>query len=653
MTEGAARHPARRALGGLSWALSAALALLGVYVAGYGLLDETVLRVGTYALAALALITAAASERFDHTRRRRWWWLTDAVLLVCLAVSTHRYFVIGDAVEIGLYSFSAEDVAIGVAGIVALILLTRRAFGMPIAIVCLLALGYGLYGEYLPWIFQHGGYSLDQVTRVVWYSFDGVFGGPLSVVVTLIVVYVVFGAVLEGIGAGPVLLNFAFAATGRSRGGPAHAAIVASGVFGTMSGSVSGNVVGTGVMTIPMIIKRGFPARYAGGIEAAASSGGQFMPPIMGAVAFIMSDVTGIPYLTICVAALLPALFYYASLFAAVHLEAVKRGITPIPRGERPRLTRFDWMMSLCFALPLALIVVMLFSGRSPALAGFWAVIAAVVLGFLINPELRRNPTRLLSALKSGGYAAAQIIIAVGAIGIVIGIMNMTGLGLRFAGIMREIAGDSLFLSLVMMMLGSLVLGMGMPTVPAYLIIVLVMGPAIEIMGVPTLTAHLFVVYFGVLSSITPPVAIAAFAAAPIARANPIGIGIDACRVALIGFIIPFVLIYNPSLSLVIDFTIEGFVWVCLRLTLAIWLLSTAVSGYAAARLPLWQRALRLALGVVILLPDLWIEAAGTLAALAVTGMDVLHRRERTTGPVAATRAEASAVTPAPIDHRP
>ncbi len=205
--------------------------------------------------------------------------------------------------------------------------------------------------------------------------------------------------------------------------------------------------------------------------------------------------------------------------------------------------------------------------------------------------------------------------------------MNMTGLGLRFAGIMQSLAGKSLFLSLVMMMLGSLVLGMGMPTVPAYLIIVLVMGPAIEPMGVPTLTAHLFVVYFGVLSSITPPVAIAAFAAAPIARANPIAIGIDACRMALIGFIIPFVLIYNPSLSLVVDFTVEGFVWVCLRLVLAIWLLSTGVSGFAAARLPMWQRLLRVALGVLVLMPALGLEIGGTVAALLVTGADVFRRQ--------------------------
>ncbi|MFV0245211.1 MAG: TRAP transporter permease, partial [Qingshengfaniella sp.] len=431
-----------------------------------------------------------------------------------------------------------------------------------------------------------------------------------------------FGSLLEAIGAGPVLLKFAFALTGRFRGGPAHAAIAASGVFGTMSGSVSGNVVGTGVMTIPMIIKRGFAPRYAGGVEAAASSGGQFMPPIMGAVAFIMSDLTGIPYLTICIAALLPALFYYASLFVSVHVEAARQGITPIPRADRPVITPHDWLMSLCFILPLGLIMVLMITGRSPAMAGFWAVVSTVVLGFILNPDLRRKPQRLLTGLIDGGQAGAQILIAVAAIGLVIGVMNMTGLGLRFATIIGNIAGDSLFLSLVMMMLGSLVLGMGMPTVPSYRVVILVMGPAIEIMGVPTVIAHLFVVYFGVLSSITPPVAIAAFAAAPIAKANPMLIGVDACRIALIGFLIPFVLVYNPALSLVTGFTVTGLIWICLRLSLAIWFFATGFSGFAANRLPLWMWLLRLALGLALLIPNLWIEGIATVIALGLAYMD-------------------------------
>lgn len=596
------------------------LALLGIYIAGFGSLNETLLRVGVYALAGVVVFLRSPSQRGEKDNLLLD--LMDLALIALLAWSVYRYFQIGAALETGLYFFTRTDVYIGVVGILILLELTRRAFGWPLVIVGALAIFYALFGSSLPWIFRHSGADLEQVVQVVWYSFDGVFGRPLSVVVTLILVFIVFGSLLEAIGAGPVLLKFAFAVTGRFRGGPAHAAIAASGVFGTMSGSVSGNVVGTGVMTIPMIINRGFPARYAGGVEAAASSGGQFMPPIMGAVAFIMADVTGIPYLTICLAALVPALFYYASLFVAVHVEAVRLNIKPIPKANRPIINRNDWIMSLCFILPLVVMMVLLLSGRSPALAGFWAVISAVVLGFILNPELRKNPWRIVDGLIDAGYASAQIVVAVASIGIVIGVMNMTGLGLRFASIISGVAGDSLFWSLVMMMLGSLVLGMGMPTVPAYLIVILVMGPAIEIMGVPTIIAHLFVVYFGVLSSITPPVAIAAFAAAPIAKANPISIGIDACKIALIGFVIPFVLVYNPSLSLVVDFTITGFLWICLRLGLAIWLFSTGFSGYASNKLSFPMRVLRLVLGFAILIPNLWFEGISTLVAIALVIMD-------------------------------
>lgn len=627
------------------------LALAGIWIAGFGSTSETLLRVGSFALASAILLMAAIGQRLDAGKP--WLILPDLLLILVLAVAMQRYARIGEALESGLYFFQASDILIGVAAIALLLELTRRTFGLPLVIVCLLAIGYALFGRYLPWIFQHSGYSLEQVMQVIWYSFDGVFGGPLSVVTTLIMVFIVFGSLLEAVGAGPVLLRFAFVATGRMRGGPAHAAIAASGVFGTMSGSVSGNVVGTGVMTIPMIIKRGFPARYAGGVEAAASSGGQFMPPIMGAVAFIMSDVTGIPYLTICLAALLPAVFYYASLFVSVHLEAVARDIHPIPRRDLPVLTRHDWLMSLCFILPLAVMLVVMLSGRSPAMAGFWAVFTAIGLGLVLNPAVRRRPQVIVEGLRQGGMACAQILIAVAAIGIVIGVMNMTGLGLRFAGIIQDIAGESLFLSLVMMMLGSLVLGMGMPTVPAYLIVVLVMGPAIEKMGVPTVIAHLFVVYFGVLSSITPPVAIAAFAAAPIARANPLAIGLDACRIALIGFIIPFVMVYNPSLSLVTGFSWGGLAWVCLRLSLTIWLFSTAFSGYASARLGSAQRLLRLGLGLGVLIPSPWVEVAATAAALALVWTDWRSRPREEDPATAPTQSDTTQVQTAPAQTTP
>jgi TRAP transporter 4TM/12TM fusion protein len=318
----------------------------------------------------------------------------------------------------------------------------------------------------------------------------------------------------------------------------------------------------------------------------------------------------------------MPALFYYASLVASVAVQAARLGIQPIPDSEREAMTRQDWIMSLTFVLPLIVIIALLIAGRSPAVSGFWATIAAAVLGFILNPDLRRQPQQLLAALAQAGRAGATILVAVGAVGMIIGVMNMTGLGIRFANVILGLSGESLFLALLLTMAGCLVLGMGMPTVPAYLIIVLTMGPAIQGLGVPTLVAHLFVVYFGVLSSITPPVALAAFAAAPICGASPMATAVEAVKVAIIGFIIPFVFVYNPSLTLVVDFNWPGFIWACLRLTLAIWLLASGLGGYDRARLDLLSRGVRFVAGVAMLMPENWLRAVAVAAALAMLAYD-------------------------------
>ncbi len=595
--------------------LGVLISLFAFYTSGIGLFDETVSRVGTVAI-SMALVVLAFPLGGGL------WRLVDLAVLLLGAAVFWRYFEIGAALEIGLYDFTDSDLWLGAVALLLLLELTRRVFGWPLVIVCALTLVYALFGDRLPWIFRHAGFPVYETLRTVWYSFDGVFGGPVAVVTSLILIFIVFGVVLEGVGAGPVLLKMAFSLTGRLRGGPAHAAIVASALFGTMSGSVAGNVVGTGVFTMPMIKQRGFPAKFAGGIEAAASSGGQFTPPVMGAVAFIMADVTGIPYLNICIAAVVPALFYYTSLFAAVAVYASRLGIQPIPPAERQRLTRQDWMMSLTFILPLLVIIVLLIAGWSPALSGFWATLAAIVIGFLLNAELRRQPQRLLSALAQAGRAGATIMVAVASVGMIIGVMNMTGLGIRFANVILALSGDSLFLALLLTMAGCLVLGMGMPTVPAYLIIVLIMGPAIEGLGVPTLVVHLFVVYFGVLSSITPPVALAAFAAAPICGAGPMATAVEAVKVAVIGFIIPFVFIYNPSLTLITAFTWPEFIWACLRLALAIWMLASGLGGYDRARLDFLSRAVRAAAGFLMLMPGLAIEAGAVASAFLMLAYD-------------------------------
>ena len=597
-----------------------AIALVAIYTATFGVIDEIYQRSITVGASVVLTVFAVPLVRF-HPRAggpaRLGLWGIDAVLVGLTTLSIVWFASVYDELETGLYDFLTDDILIGAGGLLAVLELTRRAFGWPLASLALLCIVYALFGEDLPWIFAHAGYDLETVMRTVWYSFDGVFGFIVITVISLIFIFIIFGAVLESTGAGAVLLRIAVRLTGGLRGGPAHAAIAASGFFGTISGSVSANVVGTGVFTIPMIKERGFRNSFAGGVEAAASSGGQFMPPVMGAVAFVMADVTGIPYLVIIGAALVPALFYYGSLFVAVWVEAARRGIEAIPKSERQAVSREDWKLSLMFVIPILVIIGVLITGRSPAMAGLWATVIGAALG-LMNPEVRKRPQVYIEALVKGGEQCGRIMVAVAAIGIIVGVMNLTGLGIRFSNMILAFAGTNLFFAMFLVAVASMILGMGLPTIPAYLIIVLIMGEAMEKLGVPKILVHLFVLYYGVLSAITPPVAIAAYAAAPIAQSNPMTTALQALKLSFVGFIVPFVFIYNPSLSLVVGFETGPFLWVIARLALAIWLMTTALGGVDRAPLPMWSRVLRIALGAGVLFTFIEVQVAAMVAGLAL-----------------------------------
>ena len=613
------------------WVLGLSIALVAIYTAAFGIVDEIYQRSITVAVSVILTILAtplASIYKSDIRHIKIGQWILDFILIFLMILSIVWFSSVYDELEGGLYSFLPTDIAVGCGGLLAVIEMTRRSFGMPLAFFAVLTIAYALFGAELPWIFAHGGYDLEEIMRTVWYSFDGVFGFIVIIVISLIFIFIIFGAVLEATGAGATLLKISVSMTGALRGGPAHAAIAASGFFGTISGAVTANVVGTGVFTIPMIKARGFKSSFAGGVEAAASSGGQFMPPVMGAVAFVMADFTGIPYLIIITAALMPAFFYYASLFIAVWVEAGRLGITAIPKNEREVLTRDDWIKSLMFFVPVVVIIGVLVTGRSPAAAGLWATIAGALMG-LINPVVRKRPQIFIDAIAKGGQQCAQIMVAVAAIGIIVGIMNLTGLGLRFSNMVLAFAGTNLFFALVLMALASLVLGMGLPTIPAYVIIIIIMGGAIEKLGVPKMLVHLFVVYFGVLSAITPPVAIAAYAAAPIAQSNPLHTALQALKLSFIGFIIPFVLIYNPSLSLVYEFEIVAFLSVVFRLSLAIWLMTTALGGVDRDRLSIYSRVLRFALGIVILLNFVEVQIIGVIASLGLLYLDAQKAKKK------------------------
>ena len=590
--------------GHVSLVLGFLIAVHAVHAAWAGLYDITYTRaLIVYAAVLSGLLAQPLAARLP-SRAPAWAAPlahgVDATMAVVLTVAIWVFLDAAENLNNMLFSYGTPEIAAALGGIGVLLEVTRRLFGLPLFLFILVVLGYGLFGAHLPAPLAHSGFTLSASMEMVWYGFQGVYGTPLGIVIQVVLIFIVFGVMLEATGASNVLIRIAFAITGGARGGVANSAVVASGMFGSMSGSVVANVVGTGTFTIPMMIRRGLRRRMAGAIEATASTGGQIMPPVMGAAAFLMADLLGRPYLEIAIAALVPALLYYGALFLAISLEAGRSGMQPIPRAERPTIDADTALKSLTFLLPIVVIVAVLMLGRSPAMAGFWAVVCVVVCGLTLMPEVRRQPWLLLAALARGGQAGATIVVAVAAIGIILGIFNLTGVGLSFASSVAALGRDNLVLALLLTAGACLLLGMGMPTLPAYLIIVLVMGRSLRQLGIDPLAVHLFVFYFGVLSAITPPVAVAIFAAAPISRSNPVTTGIAALRLAFAGFLIPFFFVLEPSLLLVTDgFDPTRFAVAVLGLAASIWGLSTAFAGYDGVTLGPLRRAARFALGLL------------------------------------------------------
>ncbi len=591
------------------------LGLIALYSSGVGLIDPKLHRAAGFALALVVAIAVSRSRVMAKsiansnsesdaklanslsTFRN----LIDIGLLLAGLWSLWSFYFVQNEMETALYDISTKDAWPALVGLIVFLELCRRLWGWGLFSVGLFGVLYLLFGQNLPGILEHTGFSLKEVAEALWYNTNkGVFGSITNIVLSTVFIFIIFGVLLEGTGAGDTLLKFAFLATRRTRGGPAHAAILSSSLFGTMSGSTVANIVGTGTFTIPMIKKRGFSPTFAAGIEATASSGGQIMPPIMGAAALVMADLTGVGYLNIIVAALVPALFYYFSLFSAVTVEARRQGIEIKPLSIDDKITRIDAINSVLFIGPILTVIASLLMGYSTSASGFYAVVVLLVLS-VINPEVRNNPLRVWRSFLKGAESGATLLIAVAAIAILVGSLDSTGLGLKLANLIGEIRGESLFSALAVTMVGALVLGMGMPTLPAYLIIVLVMGPAMQALGISMLTAHMFVFYYGVASSLTPPVAIAAYAAAPIAGANPLFTAFMSFRLGMAKFIIPFVFAFYPTILIVETFEPLSFVWIVLRTCFCIWMFSSALSGYDSRALSKFEIFMRLVVAFAVL----------------------------------------------------
>ena len=612
--------------------LALGMAGLAIYIAGFGVFDEVWVRASTTGLPLLISLFYFSTENMDVRRDRVSWgsMAFNAGMVAALAVIYYYWITLMNEQLDFFVDFTVEHYLIGFAGIAIVFYLTLRHFGLPLFLVCLLSLLILFFGNLIPGTLNIPEVKWFLVSEKLWYSTDGVFGRPVAVVGQIVLVFILFGAILEASGAGATLLKFAFAVTGPLRGGPAHAAIIGSASFGTMNGAAVANVVTTGVFTIPLIKRTGFPSKFAGAVEATASTGGQIMPPVMGAVAFLMADITGIPYLTIIVAAAIPALMYYVSLFTVVWLEARKQGLQPTPRADRVKLTAGDWGRSISFFVPLGVIVYVLMTGRTAQNAGFYGLITAFVLSLILYPEFR-SPTKIVRALIRGGRTCATIMVVVAAIGFVVGMVNMSGLGIKFAAAILSIAGDSLFLSLVVMAIGCLLLGMGVPVGAAYLIVVLIIGPALGKLGLSLLLTHLFVIYYAVLSAITPPVAIAAFAAAPIAGSRPMETGLVAVRLAVAGFLIPFVFVYHSSIVLVEPgFSYLGLAWGVAAFLISTMALATSLGGHSFGRIGPVHCTVRFVAGIAVLVPEpLYLG----LAAAAVAASFVIEYMARAAAP--------------------
>lgn len=533
-------------------------------------------------------------------------WPVDVAIFAAAIWVFWSYHTVALALFDGLFLLKPVHPIIALTGCATFLLLCWRVWGAPLPICGLVVIVYFYTGQHWPWIFRTAPVEFIDSSEDLWFNLnDGVLGNLMGILIFTVLPFVLLGVTLQQTGGGTSLIKIAFQLTRNLRGGPAHAAIAASGLFGTVTGGSVTNVVATGVVTIPIIKKRGFSPAFAGGIEATASSAGQIMPPIMGAAALVMSDLTGISYLTIIIAAIIPALAYYSSLFVAVVFESRRLGIEAVPDMDPGmQVDMQDYLNLVMVFVPIAVVVATLIMGFSAAGAGMFALFALVPLSFL-NPDIRRKPWLILKALSRGGETFSQLMMAIGVVGIIVAILGATGLPNDFAQVINDLAGDNLFGVLVIAAAAALMLAMGVPTVPAYLSIILIMGPSFQNLGLTTLVAHLFVLYYGVASSIVPPVAVAAYAAATIAEAPPLKTAFYALRLGMVKFLVPFAFAYYPVLLIVEEsgatFAIGSFLSALVRLIFVIYLVSSATLGFDRRHLAWWEIGLRLALAAFVL----------------------------------------------------
>ncbi|MDF2626901.1 MAG: transporter, fusion protein [Symbiobacteriaceae bacterium] len=623
------RESAYRRLTG-KWAMAMmfmgiGLALFHIYTAAYLPFPPQLQRAPHLAIALGMIFILYPARRGDLRNHVPWY---DALLAVVgLAACFYQVIFYEDLIlRSGINT--PLDFIVGSITVFMVLEATRRVAGWPMVIVAATFLAYALFGGVLPGLFSHRGYSVTRLLEQTSLGIEGIFGVPLGVSATVIFVYLLFAQFLEKTGIRQLFIDVAMALTGWSPGGPAKVAVISSALEGTISGSSIANTAGSGSFTIPMMKKIGYRPEFAAAVEASASTGGQIMPPIMGAAAFVMVEFLNIPYIEIAKAAAIPALLYFTGVFIMVHFEARRTGLKGLPRETLPKLKDVILKKGYLF-IPLILIFYLMDVGYSPSKAAIYAMVVAWAFGML-KKETRMGPKEILKTFEEAARAALPVIAACATAGIIVGVVSLTGIGLKLSANLVDMAGGSTMIALIFTMIASLVLGMGIPTTANYIVQATMAAPALIKLGLAPISAHLFVFYFGILADITPPVALAVYTGAAIARSDPWKTGIEAVKLALAAFLVPFIFAFSPSLVLV-DATPLGIIQMVITSVTGMVALGAGVSGFWSTKLQWWERLLLPLAGILLIDPGLLTDLIGAGIVVVVFVSQFMRNRKEAT----------------------
>jgi TRAP transporter 4TM/12TM fusion protein len=604
-----------------------AFSLFQLYTAIFGVFTAQIQRTVHlgFALSLIFLLFPANRKKRQKGKLQIAWY--DGILAI-LSIGVGAYWpLFFEDLVMSVGILTTLDFIVGILAILLVLEATRRAVGLPIMIIAVIFGLYGLFGQYMPGFLAHRGLSLDRFVQTMFFTTEGILGTPIAVSSTYIFLFLLFGSFLIRTGVGQYFNDLSIAIAGRSIGGPAKVAIFSSALQGTISGSSVANVVTSGAFTIPMMKKLGYKKEFAGAVEASASTGGQLMPPVMGAAAFLMVEFigNGITYWDIAKAAAIPAVLYFAGIWIMTHFEAKRLGLRGLTKEEMP--SRKEVFGKIYLLIPILAIIVLLMSNITVTHAALYSILISIIVGF-INRDVRMKFMDIIYALVDGARTALSVAAATAAAGIIVGIVTKTGLGLKLANGLIELSGGYLIPTLMLTMVASLILGMGSPTTANYVITSTIAAPAIILLGVPDLSAHLFVFYFGIVADITPPVALAAFAAAGVSGGEPLRTGVESTKLAIAAFIIPYIFVLSPSL-LMIDTTWLEVVWVVLTAMLGMIAIGAGVIGYWMRGMYWFERIIAVVVGFLLIYPERISDITGLIAFAVLLTLQYVWKRDK------------------------